>query len=101
MISLIILYRICFVHVFSAFFEFLGPVVHHLNYWGSKEKIRVRSRRRKLDPKNQLFLVLVKLKLNLKLTDLEYRFGLSSSLPGISLHNYLDLLFVSPPEGNE
>ncbi len=65
--------------VFSAFFEFLGPVVHHLNYWGSKEKTSNRSRRRKLDSKNQLFLVLVKLKLNLKLSDLSYRFGLSTS----------------------
>ena len=25
--------------VFSAFFEFLGPVVYNLNYWGSKERI--------------------------------------------------------------
>ena len=33
----------------------------------------------KLDPKNQLFLVLVKLKLNLKLKDLAYRFGISPS----------------------
>lgn len=65
--------------VFSAFFEFLGPVVHHLNYWGSKEKTTIKTRRRKLDPKNQLFLVLVQLKLNLKLTDLSYRFGLSTS----------------------
>ena len=65
--------------VFSAFFEFLGPVVYNLNYWGSKERITKTSRRRKLDPKNQLFLVLVKLKVNLKLTDLAYRFGLSTS----------------------
>ena len=65
--------------VFSVFFEFLGPVVYNLNYWGSKERITKTSRRRKLDPKNQLFLVLVKLKVNLKLTDLAYRFGLSTS----------------------
>ena len=65
--------------VFSAFFEFLGPVVHNLTYWGSKERTTARNRRRKLDPKNQLFLLLVKLKLNLKLTDLAYRFGLSTS----------------------
>ena len=56
--------------VFLAFFEFLGPVVEHLNYWGSKEGVRQRHRPRKLDAKNQLFLTLVKLKLNLKLTDL-------------------------------
>ena len=26
--------------IFIAFFEFLGPVVNHLNYWGSKESVR-------------------------------------------------------------
>ena len=65
--------------VFSALFEFLGPVFHNLTYWGSKERTTARNRRRKLDPKNQLFLLLVKLKLNLKLTDLAYRLGLSTS----------------------
>ena len=58
--------------LFQAFFEFLGPVVHHLNYWGSKEGPRHRTRARKLDPENQLFLTLVKLRLNLKLTDLAF-----------------------------
>ena len=65
--------------VFIGFFEFLGPVVNHLNYWGSKEKIRKCQRKRKLDPKNQLFLTLVKLKLNLRHKDLGFRFGLSVS----------------------
>lgn len=65
--------------VFLAFFEFLGPVVDHLNYWGSKDGVRTRHRSRKLDAQNQLFLTLVKLKLNLKLTDLAFRFGLSKS----------------------
>ena len=64
--------------VFLSIFEFLGPVVEHLNYWGSKEGIVRRHCTRKLDPKNQLFLTLVKLKLNLKLRDLAYRFGLSA-----------------------
>ena len=65
--------------VFLAFFEFLGPVVDHLNYWGSKDGVRTRHRSRKLDAQNQLFLTLVKLKLNLKLTDLAFRFELSKS----------------------
>ena len=65
--------------IFIAFFEFLGPFVNHLNYWGSKECIRKRQRKRKLDPKNQLFLTLVKLKLNLKVKDLGFCFGLSMS----------------------
>ena len=51
---------------FLAFFEFLGPVVDKLNYWCSKDGERQWFRTRKLDSKNQLFLTLVKLKLNLK-----------------------------------
>ena len=66
-------------HIFLAFFNFLGPVVHKLNYWGSKEGSRVRNRQRKLDPENQLFMTLVKLRLNLKTKDLAFRFGLSTS----------------------
>ena len=66
--------------VFSHFFDFLGPAVYQLNYWGSKERVDVlRQRSFKLDPKNQLFLLLVKLRLNLKLKDLAYRFGISQS----------------------
>ena len=66
--------------IFSTFFEFLGPAVDHLNYWGSKKRVDLqRGRSFKLDPKNQLFLVLVKLKLNLKLKDLAFRFGISPS----------------------
>lgn len=62
--------------LFLAFFELLGPAVHHLSYWGSKG-VRKRRRLRKIDPKNQLFLVLVKLRLNLHHRDLAFRFGLS------------------------
>ena len=60
-------------------FEFLGSVVHYLNYWGSKPTTACRWRVLKLDPINQFFLMLVKLKLNLKVADLAYRFGLSQS----------------------
>ena len=63
--------------VFQAFYDFLGPAVNELNYWGAKDSQRCRNRRLKLNPKNQLFLLLVKLRLNLKTKDLAYRFGLS------------------------
>ena len=80
--------------VFLAFFEFLGPVVEHLNYWGSKEGVRQRHRPRKLDAKNQLFLItLVKLKLNLKLTDLAFRFGLSTSQTSRYLTTWICFLY--------
>ena len=65
--------------VLLAFYEFLGPVVNKLNYWGSKKGSRVRHYPRKLDPKNQFFLMLVKLRLNLKIQDLAFRFGVSNS----------------------
>ena len=65
--------------IFMAFFEFLGPAKEHLNYWGEKTIPHKRSCIRKLDTKTQLFLTLVKLRLNLKLKDLSFRFGLSTS----------------------
>ena len=79
--------------LFLAFFEFLGPVVDHLIYWGSKEGVRQRHRVRKLNPKNQLFLTLVKLKLNLKLIDLAFRFGLSASQTSRYLTTWICFLY--------
>ena len=60
------------------FYDFLGPSVNQLNYWGVKERTAER-REMKLDPINQLFLSLVKLRLNLKERDLAQRFGVSVS----------------------
>eukprot|EP00731_Ephydatia_muelleri_P000826 Em0001g826a len=64
---------------FVAFFEFLGPSVTQLDYWGEKD-VRTIRRSRKLDPINQLFLTLMKLKLDLKYLDLSVRFGISKTL---------------------
>ena len=64
--------------VFLCFFEFLGPSVHSLNYWGDKASAKPKGRRKKkLDSINQLFLTLIKLRLNLKERDLALRFGIS------------------------
>ena len=60
------------------FFDFLGPVVNHLEYWGSKEKAS-RKRKTKLDPLNQFFLMLIKLRLNLREKDIALRFGITTS----------------------
>ena len=79
--------------VFLTFFQFLGPVVDHLNYWGSKDGIHTRKRSRKLDTQNQLFLTLVKLKLNLKITDLAFRFGSSKSQISRYLITWICFLF--------
>ena len=57
--------------VFSAFFEFLRPVVNNLNYWGIFTKYALWATSfSKTGFRNRFFLVLVKLKLNLKLRDL-------------------------------
>ena len=61
--------------VLFAFFQFLGPAVNSLRYWGTK--IKTKRRKMKLDPINQFFLTLVKLRLNLRERDLALRFGIS------------------------
>ncbi len=58
------------------FYEFLGPTVNHLKYW---ERTTSRKRQTKLSALNQLFLTLVKLKLNLRERDIAYRFWISQS----------------------
>ena len=65
--------------IFLAFFTFLGPAVNCLHYWGSSTKKRVRKRKTKLTPVNQLFMVLVKLRLDLTFRDLAYRFQISQA----------------------
>ena len=64
--------------VLLTFFKFLGPAVNNLQYWGTKPKTRVR-RRMKLNPLNQLFMTLVKLRLDLNTRDLAVRFQISKS----------------------
>ena len=60
----------------------MGPSVNELSYWGSKETVSVIKRHRHtiLSPLNQFFLTLVKLKLNLQIRDIAFRFGVSKSL---------------------
>lgn len=80
-------------YVLNAFFEFLGPVVNKLNYWGARERRRQRQRSRKLDVFNQFFLTLVKLRLDLKLTDLAFRFGVSKSVVSRYLTTWISFLY--------
>lgn len=64
-----------------SFFGFLGDAVHNLQYWGSKpsSKSSPKRRKHKLDPLNQLFLTLMKLRLDLRERDLAIRFGIAVS----------------------
>ena len=66
--------------VFLDFYEFLGPSVNELAYRGVPQHAQKRQRKQKLDSLNQLFLTLIKLKLNLRNKDLAFRFSISESL---------------------
>ena len=57
--------------VLVTFFDFLGPAVNNLNYWGAKDTIH--SHQKNLNPINCLFLTLMKLRLNLTEEDLGFR----------------------------
>ncbi len=84
--------------VLNAFFEFLGPVVHELTYWGSKSEGCRKRLSMKVNPKNHFFLVLVKLRLNLMLKDLAYRFGLSTSQTSRYLTTWICFLYQTMKE---
>ncbi len=62
-------------------------MVNQLKYWGSQEGPRYRCHIRKLDPGNQLFLTVVKLRLSILL----WHIGVSC----ITVRNYMDLLPLS------
>ena len=79
------------------FFEFLGPAVSNLNYWGEKERERRRHCQRKLDLVDQFLLTLMKLKLNLRSLDLAVRFGISESLVSRYVHHNMGVFSVSTP----
>ena len=72
------------------FYEFLGPSVNHLNYWGKKKTTTSRKRKMKLSPLNQLFLTLIKLKLKLRERDIAYHIDLN----GLQVFYYMGMLFV-------
>lgn len=65
--------------VLMAFFHFLGPAVDKLHYWGTMTEPRKRHRLTKISPLDLLLMTLVKLRLNLKVKDLAFRFGVSSA----------------------
>ena len=79
--------------IFLAFYEFLGPAVDELMYWGEKEFTRKRQRKRKLSSVDQLLLTLMKLKLNLRNKDLGFRFSISESLVSRCLSTWVCFLY--------
>ena len=60
---------------------FWAHLCYKLQYWGESDRKTSRRRKHhKLDPPNQLFLTMVKLRLNVPLKDLAFRFGISMGL---------------------
>lgn len=78
--------------IFVAVFDFLGPAVNKLHYWGT-DAIRSGKRNMKLDPKNQFFLTLVRLRLNARVKDLAVRFGISIGLVSRYITTWICFLY--------
>ena len=80
--------------LFINFFEFLGPSVYNLEYWGAEDrKSSRRWKNRALTPLNQYFLCMIKLRLNLRVVDLAIRFGISKSLVSRYFTTWVCLMF--------
>ena len=67
--------------------------MNHLQYCGEQNCHHRSHRIRKLDPENQLFLTLIKLKLNLAHTDLGFHFGISESAVSRNLKTWICFLY--------
>ena len=67
--------------IFLAVLDFLGPAVNKLQYWSTARSTTWKGKRNwKLNPRNQFFLTLVRLRLNVRVKDLSVRFGISVGL---------------------
>ncbi|XP_035988198.1 uncharacterized protein LOC105923908 isoform X2 [Fundulus heteroclitus] len=83
---------------FMALWNFLGPAKDDLTYYKSSKPEKSPSERpgvkRKLDPINELFLTLIRLRSGLLLNDLAYRFGISVSLVSKIVMTWIQFLYL-------
>ncbi|CAC5404724.1 unnamed protein product [Mytilus coruscus] len=79
---------------FMTLFEFLGESVHKLTYWDGKN-IRENAKKgnRKLEPKEELFLTLVRLKRGFNLDVMSHFFRLSSSTVSVVFTTWIQFLY--------
>ena len=83
----------------TSFYEFLGPAVTQLNYWGSDfsenrlSETEKRGHSRKLKPIDELFLVLYRLRCNVLEKDLGDRFGLHPSSVSRNITTWINFLY--------
>lgn len=84
---------------FLALWQFLGDVTSKVNYWRKRRKndestpTKRSGPKRKLDPKNQLFLTLIKLRRGFSSRDLAYRFNVSESYISNVVITWVQLLY--------
>lgn len=76
-------------------YNFLGPCVHHLSYWGKGRRLAEDSRGapRLLSPMNEFFLVLCRLRLGLLEQDLALRFGISQPTVSRICITWINLMY--------
>ena len=79
--------------LFLEFYQFLGPAVDKLHYWRTKPDARKRHCSTKLTPVDQLFMTLVKLRLDLKFVDLAFRFNISTGLVSRYFNTWICFLY--------
>ena len=80
-----------------ACFDYLGPAVNKLSYWGSvssADSKKSTGRTRSLPPLEEFFLVLVRLRLGLFERDLGDRFGVSLSTVSRICTTWINFLYV-------
>lgn len=76
----------------QVFYDFLKPDLHHLQFWQMKAVKAVERRKFYVPLKDQLILVLVRLRLGLDGMDLAFRFGISNSTLSRIWITWLDFL---------
>uniref|UniRef100_A0A8C6SJG8 THAP-type domain-containing protein n=2 Tax=Neogobius melanostomus TaxID=47308 RepID=A0A8C6SJG8_9GOBI len=79
---------------FMAFWNFLGPSRAELSYHKSSVKSETSSRERRLDPINQLFLTIIRLRTGLPQNDLAYRFGISVSSVSKIVTTWIQFMYL-------
>ena len=73
-------------------------LIMQFQYWGGKQSAKNRQRAKKLTPMDQLFMTLVKLRLDLKVVDIAFHFNISTAL--VSRYFTTWMFFVSSFKGN-
>ena len=82
-----------FVH-FMALFSFLGESVNNLTYWdGTGKKEKSRKGNRKLEPKDELFLTLVRLRRGYGIDTMAHFFGIAVSTVSVIFTTWIQFLF--------